>query len=335
MENFGVPDLLGSKRLQRSAGQVSVDLARSGEELSTGIVSDIGTAVAGNPQKLYAIERDLKLNETFSINILTAGSRAEITQDALTVVQNNSQDLGVKLLAAVDRQDPFSAEFEAKQARSNLESSISSLNARFADRALFSGAAATGPALATSNEILAEIQALTSGLTSAVDAIAAVETYFTDPTGFDATGYLGSLTDAPEAEISEGERVNFAVRADNDAIKESLKGLVLGVVGSEDGFFAGTDDSRLTILREAGTVSFAATEQVIELRSAVGFAEEKIEDARVRNLAEKTFLEQARLKIIGRDQFEAAAEFSALETQLQSVFQVTARLSQLSITNFL
>ncbi|MEM0924182.1 MAG: flagellar biosynthesis protein FlgL, partial [Pseudomonadota bacterium] len=63
--------------------------------------------------------------------------------------------------------------------------------------------------------------------------------------------------------------------------------------------------------------------------------EQRIEVARVRNLSEEEFLSRARLSIIGRDQFEAAAEFTALEAQLESIFQITARLSGLTLNNFL
>ena len=335
MDNLGIPDLLGSLRLQRNAGTISQELARAGEEVTTGLVADVAAAAGANPQRLYAIERDIALNEGRGTAITTAASRSELSQSALELVQTNIQEIGVSLLAAVDRNDAFSAEFEASQSRSALESAIAALNTRFGERSLFSGAAVDGPAVDSADAILSDIAALTSGLTDPVAAIAAIDTYFADPAGYDATRYLGSTTDAPSVELAEGDRLDYAVRADNQAIKDALKGLVLGVVGSDPSLFPGSDTARLVVLREAGTTSISAVEDVIRVRGEIGFAEERIETASVRNAAEADFLAQARLAIIGRDQFEAAAEFTSLEVQLQSIFQITARLSQLNLNNFL
>lgn len=335
MDNLGIPDLLSSLRLQRQAGSVNQDLARAGEELTTGLRSNIGEAVQGNPQKLYAIERDIRLNETYATAITTAASRAEITQSALELVQQNVQEIGADLLTFVERGEISPAEFEASQARSAFESTIAALNNRFGDRSLFAGAAVDGLALAPADQILAEIQALTVAAPDAASAVAAVETYFTDPGRFDATGYLGSTNDAPAVQLAEDERVDYAIRADRDELKEAMKGLALAVIASDPAFFAGSDAARLDVMRTAAETSIAASDGVIRLRSELGFAEARIETATVRNRSEADFLAQARNAIIARDPFEAAAEFSALELQLQSIFSVTARMSQLSLNNFL
>lgn len=39
--------------------------------------------------------------------------------------------------------------------------------------------------------------------------------------------------------------------------------------------------------------------------------------------------------MFGRDQFEAAGELKALEAQLQASYTITARLSDLTLTNFI
>ncbi|MEM7508415.1 MAG: flagellin [Pseudomonadota bacterium] len=335
MNNLGIPDLLSSLQLQRQASSVNQSLARAGEELTTGLTSNIGEAVQGNPQKLYAIERDITLNQTYATSISTAASRAAITQSALELVQQNTQEIGADLLTFVERGEISPAEFEAAQARSAFESTVAALNNRFGDRSLFAGAAVDGLALASADDILADIQALTIVATDTASVVAAVETYFNDPAGFDATGYQGSTNDAPAVELGEGERVDYAIRADNAELKEAIKGLVLAVVGSDPAFFAGTDAARLGVMATAAETSIAATDGVIRIRSELGFAEARIETATVRNRSEADFLAQARNAIIARDQFEAAAEFSALELQLQSIFSVTARMSQLSLNNFL
>lgn len=335
METAGIPDLLNNNQLRRRLGFVQQEITRSGQEVSTGVHADLRNAVQGNPQRLFVLERQIALNETFSVNIQQANSRAILTQESLALLQRSSEEVGLALIGAVERNDAFSAGFEGQRGRPAFEEAVAALNTRFGDRHLFSGAASDNRAVASADAILAEIQALTAAETDPLAAIAAVENYFDDPAGFDTTGYLGSTTDVPSAEIEEGVRVDFAVRADNANIKEVLKGLALAVVGAEEGFFAGSRDAQNIVLREAAETSLAATNGIIQERATLGFAEQQIEEAEVRNSAETTVLNDALQSIIGRDQFEAAAEFNALDVQLQAIFSVTARLAQLNFASFI
>ena len=74
---------------------------------------------------------------------------------------------------------------------------------------------------------------------------------------------------------------------------------------------------------------------MIDVQARLGVAEERIEIASVRVEAERSTLERALNDIVARDPYEAAAEFQALQIQLETVFGVTARLSSLSLNNFL
>ena len=67
----------------------------------------------------------------------------------------------------------------------------------------------------------------------------------------------------------------------------------------------------------------------------VGVAEERMATVQARNEASDVTLNLAYNKLAGRDQFEAAAELSQLESQLQISFLATARLANLSLVNFL
>lgn len=332
MSVIGLPDLLTAGRLSQGLSEVNLDLARVAEELSSGLRTDLLEASGGDPTRLFTIEREIALNETHQNLIDLASDRASVTQSALGRVQAATEAVGVPLLTAVGRGDIGSAALIGGEARSSFDAAVSALNARVGDRNLFSGAATTGQALASSEDMLADIAARASGATDAASLIAAVDDYFSDPAGFATTGYLGSIVDAPDAEIYEGERVAYAVRADNEAIVTALSALAVSVIASETTL---NDDVRLTAFREAGQRGVAATDNVISLRSELGVAEARFEDADARVEAARLFLQQGQSSLRARDPFEAATEFSALETQLQTMFSVTARLSSLSLNNFL
>ncbi len=331
----GIPDLLSSGRNARLIAEVQANFQRASDELTSGRKSDVVAATGGDPARLFGVERELTAVAQRRINVDIAISRASIIQSSLERVQTALERVGVPLLAAVERDDVGAALTEAETARSAFEEAVSALNSRFGDRTLFSGAATDGPALATGPDLLQQIFAATSAATDAASVIAAVDAYFSSPTGFAATGYLGSTTNASASEIDDGQREDFALRADNADLVSGLRALALAAVASEGAFAGANIGAQLDILRVAGESGIAATDRVINLRGLLGVSEERLDVAKTRLSGENAFLQQARNAIISKDQFEAANEFTALEGQLSLVFEVTARLSTLKLQNFL
>ena len=336
MTTIGAPDLITSTRLARDLAQVNRDLSRVSGELSTGLRDDPVAASGGDPGRIYALDRDLASIEARRLTISLAESRSATTQSALGRIADASGDLGVKLSSAAELRDLPGAVRAGAGARGAFETAISALNARFGERSLFAGAAVAGPAVADADVILAEVAARVAGAADATAALAAVDDYFlTDPTGFETTGYLGSTSDAPSVELGEGERLQYGARADDDALRTALAALAKGVIAAENAAPGLTDDERLALFEGAGAATISAGGAVIDLQAELGQAEERIETAAVGLEAQRTVLERTRNAILSRDPFETATEFTALETQLQSMFAVVSRLSSLSLTNFL
>ncbi len=73
----------------------------------------------------------------------------------------------------------------------------------------------------------------------------------------------------------------------------------------------------------------------MSLRAVVGDAEAAIERARVRNGAELAAADLARATIVESDPFRAATDLQSVQGQLETLYAVTARLSRLSLTNYL
>lgn len=334
--NFtGVPDLLTSGRTSRTISNVSQDLARVSQELSSGLNSNLVKASGGDPTRLYSIERELRMNEVRQFSISQAQGRSTVTQSALAKVQDAVSDIGAPLLAAVTMDDRQSSQIIATGARTAFSEAVAALNSRFGDRSLFAGAAADGPALADPESILADINAAIVGAADTTDVLNAVDAYFSDPTGFEATGFLGSAIDASNVELDDGETVSFAVRADAPEIRDVLSALAIAVIGAEGGFTGDTAEAKQVLLGEASRRTIEATTQIIKTRGEVGIVEERVDEAAVRINAEESLLLQARSSIMARDPFEAAIELSAIETQIQTIFSITGRLSTLTLTNFL
>ena len=81
---------------------------------------------------------------------------------------------------------------------------------------------------------------------------------------------------------------------------------------------------------------FPATDNELAAMSGrVGVAEERMATLRTQHNATTTALTRAYNALAGRDQYEAAAELTQLEAQLETTYLTTARLANLSLANFL
>lgn len=332
----GVPDLLTSSRLMRDGASVARELDRSGDELTTGIRKDLVSASGGDLAKLFSLDRAIAEAGAYENAIELAQGRATVIQASMEGLQAAADEIGVDLLASVSREDFLSARRNAGGARDAFSTAVASLNATFAGRSLFAGAAVDAPALDTADQILGDVFAVMAGATDAAGVIAAADAYFDGsgpaPTFDDA--YLGSAADAPAVQLGADDRFDYALRADRTEVRDLLRGLALAAFAAEGGV-PGDPDSEEVLLTEAGESLVASRGDVIDMRANFGLAEERIETAKARNAAEATTLSIARNDVVSKDAFEAASEFEALRAQLEAVYTVTARLSGLTLTAFL
>ena len=336
MPAIGYPDLLSNTVLSRAASQTSRDLARVTEEVTSGLKSDLVEATGGDPFRLYQIERDLRLAESYRTNIDLAEGRTTVTQNALSQIEDTASPFGVELLSLVTEGDIIGSEVIASNARDAFSSIIATLNSRFGDRSLFAGAATDRAAVEDPDVILAEIESRVATAPDAATVVNIVNDYFfADPAGYASTGYIGSTADAASAEVADGESISFALRGDDAVFRQALESIALVVIAGEESFAGTNRDEKQALLEAASGQVISSSSDIVIARGELGVAEARIEELRVQAEAQRQTLEEARNRIVIRDQFEAVTEFTALETQLQTVFSITARLSGLNLTNFL
>ena len=320
---------------QRQVTQTRAQLEQAGQELTTGQSADIRSATGGDLSKLFSIDRSLAKLAQRTTNLTLADGRASVTQAKLKTLQDISSDTGTNLQIAVDRGDMVAARTYATDSAQKLQQVVSSLNATYQGKSLFSGAAENIQALASSDSLISDIDAIITASASANDAITAIDAYFFDPgAGFETNMYLGATENAPEVETADGASVNLSVRADDMSIREVLRGLAIAAAVANGAADNNLDDQKV-LLREAGASMVNAKEGVIQLGADLGMVQNQI-SASMETIDNDVFeLETARNAIAGVDPYEAASQFSALESQLQSMYTVTARISSLNLTNFL
>jgi flagellar hook-associated protein 3 FlgL len=328
-------DLSTAFLLSRQTHALKSEVQRRSTELGSGQTANKSQTLRGDYRALAAIERGLGIAGAEKLAISEAQGFASVAQVALGMVQDQADVVTGALLSIPYAPTSATVDRAGQTVRQAFGALVGALNKTSADRAIFAGDATDGAALAAVSVMMADIEALVAGETTAAGVAAAVNAWFDTPgTGFDALGYTGSNTPLAPVRLGQGETADLSLTAADPGLREMMKGFAMGAL--LDGPVLGGDVSeRVTLARIAAETALNAKGLVTDLQAGIGSSEAAIETARVRSSAEVSTLELARHGLIGIDPFETATRLETAQTQLETLFALTARVSRLSLADFL
>ena len=332
MSLTSIGDLARSFVLQRQTTALKAETGRLASELVTGRAADPARALRGEMAPLAAIETSFARLAGWRSAAAGAGLRLDAMQAALSVVDAAATDLGAALGLASSPGNPQLLAATAADARGKFATAIAALNTRAGDQSLFAGPATAGPALAPAEDMLADLAGAVAGASSAGDVAAAVDHWFDDPGGFLTHAWRGSSAPSGPIPIGPGESLHIEVTAADPALRETVKGLAMAAL-LDTGLLAGAAAADLAG-RASERLLGAASERAA-LAARLGVTQGALAAAETRNAAEATGRGIARQTLTGADPYAAAVALESAQTQLETVFAVTARLSRLSLADFL
>lgn len=331
-----IGDLSRTFLLRSSNSEIKARLTRLGEEMASGQTADPAARVRGDFRPVAALERSLSLLDAYDVATDELTLAADSTQAALEQLTNMAQSLGPDLLDMSITTGANGLQTLAFSTRQALDQAVAALNTSVAGRSLFAGSATDTAPLAGSDAIFAAVAADVAGMTTAPDVLAAVDAWFDTPGGgFETVAYQGAGAPAGPVRVADGQNMRLEVTAADPEIRNLLKGLVLGALLTDDTILAGNAGARAELGRAAGERLIAADAQVIGRRAEVGLVQERIETVRTGNAASRDVLTMARSRILEVDPYETATALKATETQLETLYAITARLSRLSLADYI
>lgn len=332
---FGFPAQRTPELLRNLLGDLKgrADVARV--EAITGRIQDPAQALGGRVREPLEIERDLSDIAEFRQIIAIAETRTTATQSAIGNLRTLNDTLANEATVAIQSGGLNGLETLSTSAYESLKSAVSSLNTAIGGRAIFAGDAGDQPALVDAETILAEVTAILEAAPDAATGLANVKAAFDTPGGlFETMLYTGGTGDAPEAEIAEGERVAYQTRADAQAFRDIVRGFAT-MAAAYDPDAALADDTRREIATAALPELRNAADPLNREAARIGVAEARIETVKTRHVTTETALTNSLNDLTGADPLTAATRMQELEGQLEILFLTTARLNQLSLSNFL
>jgi flagellar hook-associated protein 3 FlgL len=289
--------------------------------------------------------------ENYQTSNRTLASRLEITQSSLSNVTSNGNEFVTKIIAGLHG-DVASSLIQAA-ARDLIDNMEGALNTSFGGRSLFSGSAVDAQSLQTSTAVnggtgLSPLQVLQNVIAAkpAVIDSATLSDLLTGPDGiasiFDntnsvaahrySTTFYNGNTQSVTAKIDETSLVPGGARADDPGVTRILKAAYTLAAIDSSAMPSGQYRELLTACLNDIEQGMAEVQQT---QAMLGLAQQAIESAQKRHSLMADMATRQINELEQVDPFETAVRLSNMATQIESTFSITARISRLSLINYL
>lgn len=330
-------DKARSFQLQQANSQLKRALGVLTQEVSTGKVADVSTHLRGNLMSLGTVENRLSALESYKASASEGAMMAQAMQATFEGLHDIALRHTTGLIDAGNTSSPGILQTTVQAAAADFAPVIAQLNLEVAGRHVFGGTRSDVAPLADKDSFLNTLRTEVAGLPTAGDVLDAINAWFDAPEGdggFLDTVFAGRADSPLSQRIGAQESVSFETSAASAEVKALLKGLAISSLVA-DGSIGTSHAERTLYASEAGKMIAGADVGLISQQGRLGSIEENIERTQTRYSAEATSLGIARNSLIGTDPYETAQELKTVELQLESLYAVTARLSRLSLTNYL
>lgn len=335
MVQMSIGDLSISHWSQINNRRLKINIQSLSQELSTGKVANLHTATGGDFKNLSSLEGDLSNLNSYKLSNTEASLFTETVQRSLTKIQDTTSEISSALMLAASSDSASMVQVTTSDARSRFISIVSVLNSQVGNRALFAGAETGNSALISAEDILTNIKASIVTETTASGVEAAVSSWFDDlGGGFETIAYQGSEKFLAPFRLGPNDTTSLNIRADSQELRDLLKGFALAALVA-DGALLGNPSERLEITRSAASRLLNSEDSLTEMRANIGSVEARIESAQARNNSEASALEIARSEILGVDPYKSATELQSIQTQLEMLYAMTAKISKLSLVDYI
>ena len=314
--------------------KLKTDLNRLSTQLSDGVIADKAKALGGDTVRFSAIDHSLKTLDAGIIRNQETALLLGVMQRTLDGVNEQRGELGETLTKITRDSTAVKVDESARNAVERFGTMVSTLNTELAGKRLFAGTAVDHPALAPAEDILADLVTSLGGATDYATIEATVDAWFDAPGGgFETVAYLGDTGPNATRRLDETRNATILARADNPEIRATLKGAALAALADQAPGLPSV--TRTELLFQGGLRLQSAGSDIVAVQANLGFLEGEVERVMTTQTAEVSALSQVRNDLVNDDPFETASAMQALRVQLETHYQMTARLSQLSLAEYI
>lgn len=304
------------------------------QALSSGTVTRVSSHLRGDLVVLSGIDSRLANLDSYAAAITGAETDVSLILNALETISTVSAGAAKAMLSSSSAQSASAVETGAHAARASLEGFMSALSVQSAGRALFSGQNPASTPFGDPADLLSALTPLLSAATSADEVATLVEQAITSPgTLFSSTLYRGG--DAASGALIDTETALPALpTAQDTSLRRMLGALAMASLAADPALSLSTAE-RSALIAKSGEEMLSVAPALAVLQGQVGSQLGTIETTQTRQTSERNALSLQRSALVGADPYETAAALTERQTQLETLYALTARVSRLSLAAYL
>jgi flagellar hook-associated protein 3 FlgL len=338
-----------STALRQSILSEQSSLAQAQQEVSTGTFADVGLALGEDVGQDIDLRSQESALQTYTTTNNLAATNLSTTQNVLTDFQTTAKNLLEDLTGATN-QNGAGASLQ-QEAQSALQDLISGLNTSSSGNYLFAG---TNTAVAPITDYNAAGSANQTAFNSAFSSYFGFsQSDSTDvanitpsqmqgflssqlPSLFQGSNWTSDWSSASNTltttDISPSQSINTSVSANNPAFQDLAQAYtMLANVGTEN-----LSNSTLqTVITSAESLLNTGISGLTGVQATVGVAQNDITSANNQMSVEMNVLNTQIGNLEGVNPYDASTEVTNLQTQIETSYELTSQLSQMSLVKYL
>lgn len=337
-----------TQALRYSMMRAQNDLVKAQKEVATGRVADVGLALGTTTGRTVSLARDVERLKSITDSNQLVASRLSSTQDALQQVTDRAEIFRSTLTAAVSGSTTGSV--VKADATSLMQVLGSVMNTTINGEYLFAGintdvqpfADFTDPASPARTAFDAAFVTHfgftpTDPAASAITA-AQMDTFLTNVVEpqFFGPGWEANWSSATDetitARIAINETADTSVGANISGVRKLAMAAAISMALLDTNIGVGASAA---IVDRSLTLVADGVGEIADQQARTGIVEQRVKAATERMATQIDLFEGTIRDLEGVDPYEAATRVSALMTQIETSYSLTARIQQLSLLRFL
>jgi flagellar hook-associated protein 3 FlgL len=327
------------------------NLAQAEQEVSTGTYADVGLALGAQASQDVSLRGQQSLLQTISTTNNVASTNLSLTQNVLSGLQTTAQNFLQSLLDASGGSGNDSGAASLQQtAQSALTSLISGLNTNVNGNYLFAGTnSSVQPITEYYGTNAPNQQAVNTAFSTAfgfsqssadVSSITASQMQSFLSNGFASqfqgsnwTSNWSSASDTTTtSEISPSQTTSTSVSANETAFQDLAHAYTMV---AEAGTQNLSSAAFQTVVSNAQSLANAGISALTNIQSGVGLVQSDITNANSQMSVQMNVLSTQIGNLEDVNTYEASTQVTDLQTQIETAYELTSQLSQLSLVKYL
>ncbi|MGO9007079.1 MAG: flagellar hook-associated family protein [Beijerinckiaceae bacterium] len=325
--------------LNQTVATAQSTLSNDEQEISTGVYADVGLTLGATTGQDIMLRSQQSLLQTIGASNDTASTNLNSSQTILSNLQSTAQDFLQSLLESGTTNS--TAQTVQSAAQANLQSLIGQLNTNVDGEYIFSGInSSVAPITDGTSSVTSAYSSYLTSIPATSSTISASQMQnFLDnqlPSLFQGSNWTNnwsSASDTPIAsQISPSQTVTTSVSANQSAFQQLTQAYSMV---ADLGTTSLSSTAYQTVVNSAETLMQSAISGLTNIQAGLGTAQSAITTSNNYMSTQLNTLSTQIGNLENVDTYAVSTQATDLETQIETAYQLTSQLQQLSLVKYL